>query len=168
MFPYGPLPPVPEFAMYSAQAVQPVVYQEMPDAALPLLLICNCGDTIDWVLIPGADIEPVKAPPANDNFVPSATVMFAVPSNATPLIVRDVASFVAVAALPVIDAEAVMNPRGFIALYGVNVRAAVTSSKVSVIGPVRVLKLGTLPPALAAAVAALAAALVAATSAAVL
>ena len=48
---------------------------------------------------------PVTVPPVRGNLVLSATVMLAEPLNETPLIVRAVWSVVAVAALPVVDAD---------------------------------------------------------------
>ena len=43
---------------------------------------------------------PVSVPPAVGSFVPSATVMFALPVKATPLMVLEVCNVVAVVALP--------------------------------------------------------------------
>jgi len=57
--------------------------------------------------------EPCAAPPRN-------CMVFAA------VMPPSCAAFVAVAALPVIDAEAVMKPEGFVALYGVNPSAVVT------------------------------------------
>ena len=57
-----------------------------PSAALLALVEISC---------------PVRVPPARGSFVASATVMFADPLKATPLIVLEVWSAVAVAAFPV-------------------------------------------------------------------
>ena len=80
----GPTPAGPKCSLLESEAFRKI--WPPPLAASLALVVASC---------------PVRVPPEVGSFVESATVMFAEPLNATPLIVLEFRSVVAVLAFPV-------------------------------------------------------------------